>query len=48
LFTQHAALFPRPLPSQDWRDIDMAIETGVDFISLSFVKSADTVRNLKS
>jgi pyruvate kinase len=33
---------------QDWGDIDMAIEQGVDFIALSFVKSADSIRNLKS
>ena len=26
----------------------MAIEQGVDFIALSFVKSADSIRNLKS
>lgn len=25
---------------QDWRDIDMAIAANVDFICLSFVKSA--------
>jgi hypothetical protein len=35
-------------PLQDWRDIDMAIEQGVDFIALSFVKNADSIRNLKS
>ncbi|KAL4457632.1 hypothetical protein ABPG75_012497 [Micractinium tetrahymenae] len=36
------------ISAKDWRDVDMAIETGVDFISLSFVKSADPIRNLKS
>jgi pyruvate kinase len=36
------------ISAKDWRDIDMAIEAGVDFIALSFVKSADSVRNLKS
>lgn len=35
-------------PKQDWRDIDMAIEAGADFISLSFVKSADAIKNLKA
>ena len=38
---------PHPCP-QDWRDIDMAIAAGVDFISLSFVKSAGEIKNLKS
>ena len=37
-----------PAPLQDWRDIDMAIAAGVDFISLSFVKSAGEIKNLKS
>ncbi|EFN58575.1 hypothetical protein CHLNCDRAFT_34199 [Chlorella variabilis] len=36
------------ISAKDWRDIDMAIEQGVDFIALSFVKSADSIRNLKS
>lgn len=33
---------------QDWLDIDFAIGEGVDFIAVSFVKSADVIINLKS
>jgi hypothetical protein len=33
---------------QDWLDIDFAIREGVDFIAVSFVKSADVIKNLKS
>ncbi|KAI7838140.1 hypothetical protein COHA_008071 [Chlorella ohadii] len=36
------------ISAKDWRDIDMAIAAGVDFICLSFVKSADAIKNLKS
>ena len=38
---------PRPAPpciAQDWRDIDMAVEAGVDFVALSFCKTADAVQ----
>lgn len=31
---------------QDWQDIDFAIDTRVDFIAVSFVKSADVIENL--
>lgn len=34
--------------AQDWLDIDFAIRERVDFIAVSFVKSADVIRNLKS
>lgn len=33
---------------QDWVDIDFAIQMGVDFIAVSFVKTADVINNLKS
>ena len=33
---------------QDWRDIDFALAQDVDFIAISFVKSADVINNLKS
>ena len=33
---------------QDWLDIDFAIKQGVDFIAVSFVKSAEVINNLKS
>lgn len=33
---------------QDWLDIDFAIRQKVDFIAVSFVKSADVIKNLKS
>ena len=34
--------------AQDWLDIDFAIRQQVDFIAVSFVKSADVIKNLKS
>ena len=33
---------------QDWLDIDFAVQNNVDFIAVSFVKSADVMNNLKS
>ena len=33
---------------QDWKDIDFALAQNVDFIAVSFVKSADVINNLKS
>jgi hypothetical protein len=33
---------------QDWLDIDFAIKEDIDFIAVSFVKSADVIKNLKS
>ncbi|KAL6526590.1 hypothetical protein OROGR_015680 [Orobanche gracilis] len=32
----------------DWLDIDFGIAEGVDFIAISFVKSADVIKHLKS
>ena len=34
--------------AQDWLDIDFAVQNNVDFIAVSFVKSADVMNNLKS
>ena len=39
-----------PVPSittKDYEDLDWAIETGVDYVALSFVRSAEDVRSLK-
>lgn len=36
------------LPLQDWLDIDFGIAEGVDFIAISFVKSAEVINHLKS
>ena len=36
------------LSSKDWLDIDFALAQEVDFIAVSFVKSADVINNLKS
>ncbi|CAL5227753.1 g10772 [Coccomyxa viridis] len=36
------------LSSKDWLDIDFAIREGVDFIAVSFVKTAEVINNLKS
>ena len=33
---------------QDWLDIDYGIAEGVDFIAVSFVKSAEVIKTLKS
>jgi len=32
---------------QDWLDIDFGIAEGVDFIAVSFVKSAEVIKHLK-
>jgi pyruvate kinase len=40
-----------PIPSlteKDLEDLDWAVETGVDYVALSFVRSADDVRALKA
>lgn len=34
--------------TQDWLDIDFGIAEGVDFIAVSFVKSAEVIHHLKS
>lgn len=36
------------LTFQDWLDIDFGIAEGVDFIAVSFVKSAEVINHLKS
>ncbi|KAL6782593.1 hypothetical protein ACKKBG_A07405 [Auxenochlorella protothecoides x Auxenochlorella symbiontica] len=36
------------LSAKDWVDVDFAVQQGVDFIAVSFVKSADVINNLKS
>ena len=33
---------------QDWIDIDFGIAEGVDFIAISFVRTAEVVKHLKS
>ncbi|KAH9307843.1 hypothetical protein KI387_035754 [Taxus chinensis] len=36
------------ISSKDWLDIDFGISEGVDFIAISFVKSAEVIKHLKS
>lgn len=36
------------ISAKDWLDIDFGIRMGVDFIAVSFVKTADVIKNLKS
>ncbi|CAM8986148.1 unnamed protein product [Rhodiola kirilowii] len=36
------------ISSKDWLDIDFGIVTGVDFIAVSFVKSAEVINHLRS
>eukprot|EP01018_Ginkgo_biloba_P009532 Gb_26241 [translate_table: standard] len=36
------------LSAKDWIDIDFGISEGVDFIAVSFVKTADAIKHLKS
>lgn len=36
------------ISAKDWNDIDLAIEQQVDFIAVSFVKTADVLHNLRS
>jgi len=33
---------------QDWIDIDFGIAEGVDFIAVSFVKTSEVIKHLKS
>lgn len=35
------------LSSKDWRDVDWAISMNVDFLSISFVRTADVIQNLR-
>jgi pyruvate kinase len=36
------------ISSKDWVDIDFGISEGVDFIAVSFVKSPEVIKHLKS
>ncbi|CAO2818848.1 unnamed protein product [Amaranthus hypochondriacus] len=47
LVQQRNSMLPT-ITSKDWLDIDFAIAEGVDFIALSFVRTADTISHLKS
>jgi pyruvate kinase len=47
LIRGRAALLPVISP-KDWRDIDWAIQHRVDFIAVSFVRTADVITNLRS
>ncbi|KAJ4760453.1 Pyruvate kinase [Rhynchospora pubera] len=47
LVRERNALLPT-ISSKDWLDIDFGIAEGVDFIAVSFVKSAEVVNHLKS
>ncbi|KAF6261484.1 putative pyruvate kinase [Scenedesmus sp. NREL 46B-D3] len=47
LIRGRAALLP-VISSKDWRDIDWAISAQVDFIAVSFVRTADVITNLRS
>ena len=33
---------------QDWIDIDFGVAEGVDFIAISFVRTAEVIKHLKS
>ncbi|WOL19640.1 pyruvate kinase isozyme A, chloroplastic-like [Canna indica] len=47
LVQERNAMLPT-ISSKDWLDIDFAISEGVDFIAVSFVKSAEVITHLKS
>ncbi|XP_027364079.1 pyruvate kinase isozyme A, chloroplastic [Abrus precatorius] len=47
LVRERNAMLPT-ISSKDWIDIDFAIAEGVDFIAISFVKSAEVITHLKS
>ncbi|GLU07620.1 hypothetical protein SLE2022_245720 [Rubroshorea leprosula] len=47
LVQERNAMLPT-ISSKDWLDIDFAIAEGVDFIAVSFVKSAEVIKHLKS
>ncbi|KAJ6800347.1 putative pyruvate kinase isozyme A, chloroplastic [Iris pallida] len=47
LVRERNAMLPT-ISSKDWLDIDFGIAEGVDFISVSFVKSAEVINHLKS
>jgi len=47
LVRERTAMLPT-ISSKDWLDIDFGISEGVDFIAISFVKSAEVIKHLKS
>ncbi|BBN08758.1 pyruvate kinase [Marchantia polymorpha subsp. ruderalis] len=47
LVRERNAMLPT-ISSKDWLDIDFGISEGVDFIAVSFVKTADVIKHLKS
>uniref|UniRef100_A0A0C9RLW2 Pyruvate kinase n=1 Tax=Wollemia nobilis TaxID=56998 RepID=A0A0C9RLW2_9CONI len=47
LVRERNAMLPT-VSSKDWLDIDFGIAEGVDFIAISFVKSAEVIKHLKS
>ncbi|XP_002985212.2 pyruvate kinase isozyme A, chloroplastic [Selaginella moellendorffii] len=47
LVRERNAMLPT-ISSKDWLDIDFGISEGVDFIAISFVKTADVIKHLKS
>ncbi|PKU86247.1 pyruvate kinase isozyme A, chloroplastic-like [Dendrobium catenatum] len=47
LVQERNAMLPT-ISSKDWLDIDFGIAEGVDFIAISFVKSAEVINHLKS
>jgi pyruvate kinase len=47
LVRERNAMLPT-ISSKDWLDIDFGISEEVDFIAVSFVKSADVIKHLKS
>ncbi|KAK6937584.1 Pyruvate kinase, C-terminal [Dillenia turbinata] len=47
LVQERNAMLPT-ISSKDWRDIDFGIAEGVDFIAVSFVRSAEVIHQLKS
>ncbi|XWS31505.1 hypothetical protein CRYUN_Cryun23aG0082000 [Craigia yunnanensis] len=47
LVQEHNAMLPT-ISSKDWLDIDYGIAEGVDFVAVSFVKSAEVIKTLKS
>ncbi|KAK4478143.1 hypothetical protein RD792_017422 [Penstemon davidsonii] len=47
LVRERNAMLPT-ISSKDWLDIDFGLSEGVDFIAISFVKSAEVIKNLRS
>ncbi|XVF80870.1 hypothetical protein PTKIN_Ptkin15bG0110100 [Pterospermum kingtungense] len=47
LVQERNAMLPT-ISSKDWLDIDFGVAEGVDFIAVSFVKSAEVIKTLKS